>query len=120
MSTSTPAATRTSPPRRLVVGALGLAIACLAACSLLVERREQQCQTDAECSAFPAAVCDVKQGVCVKRSGAGCVDASGCYACAPTTTQEFQSACTDAGCVPYDNSALKPLLTADGGLPPVP
>jgi len=105
---------------RLVLAALGLAAALTAACSLIVEHRSQQCESDAECSAFTSAVCDVKQGVCVERAGDKCLDPSGCYVCEPKSTREFQSACTDAKCVPYDNAALKALLTADGGLPPIP
>jgi hypothetical protein len=106
--------------RRIIAAVAGLAATLSAACSLIVEHRSQQCQRDAECASFKNAVCDVKQGICVERAGDKCLDPSGCYACEPQNTRQFQTACTDAKCVPYDNGALKSLLTADGGLPPVP
>lgn len=106
--------------RRISAAAAALAAALTAACSLIVEHRSRQCDEDADCASFKNAVCDTKEGVCVERAGEKCVDPSGCYACEPKNTRQFQAACTDAQCVPYDNSVLKPLLTADGGLPPVP
>jgi hypothetical protein len=97
-----------------------------AACSLLIEHRDRQCSTNADCASFKGATCDTKQGICVgppdagAPPDAGCVGPSGCWACDPTTTHEHQTACTDAACEPYDNSVLAPLLSADGGLPPIP
>jgi hypothetical protein len=55
-------------------------------------------------------------------SGAGCTDADAgnCYSCPPATNDEFLNACNGQVCVPYDNSATNlPMLTADGGLPPI-
>jgi hypothetical protein len=106
--------------RRLLAAVLWLGVGLSAGCSLIVEQRSRQCDTDAQCSAFKDAQCDVKRGVCVAREGPGCVDPTGCYACPPTSTRQFQTACTGAACVPYDNTALKALLSPDGGLPPVP
>lgn len=58
-------------------------------------------------------------------SGAGggsCTDADAgnCYSCPPMTNTEFLNACNGMTCQPYDNSiANLPMLTADGGLPPI-
>lgn len=96
------------------LGALG------PACSLIVEHKSRQCDTDADCKGFAGAVCDVSQGVCAPRAGDKCVDPSGCWACAPTNSHEFQTACTDAVCVPFDNGVLAGMLEPDGGLPAIP
>jgi hypothetical protein len=105
---------------RILVATIGLCAVLGTACSLIIEHRSKQCSADADCAGFTSAVCDTLQGVCVPRSGEQCLDPSGCWACAPKNTKEFQSACTDAACVPYDNGALEALLTADGGVPPIP
>lgn len=104
----------------LVLAAAFAALAGGPACSLIVEHQSHQCETDADCKAFADAVCDTSQGVCAPRSGDKCVDPSGCWACAPTTTHELQTACTDATCVPFDNSVLAGMLGPDGGLPAIP
>ena len=53
-------------------------------------------------------------------STGGCVDAkTGCYACAPTTREQFLNACTDAVCVPFDTSKVT-ALNADGSRPDAP
>lgn len=43
-----------------------------------------------------------------------------CYACTPTTTDQFLNGCTDGQCIPFDKSRLSGLLAPDGGLPPLP
>lgn len=106
--------------RFLAAGLLGLAATASFACSLIIEHRDRQCEKDGDCAAFKNAQCDVGKGVCVERAGTGCNDPSGCYACEPKSTKEFETACTDAGCIKYDNTPLKALLEPDGGLPPVP
>ena len=111
---------RISLCRFLAAGLLGLWATASLACSLIIEHRSQQCARDSDCAAFKNAQCDVAKGVCVERAGPGCVDPSGCYACEPSNTQQFQTACTDAGCIPYDNTPLSGMLLSDGGLPPVP
>jgi len=42
-----------------------------------------------------------------------------CYSCAPKTTPDFLNACTNSGCVPFDDTRVT-RLPPDGGLPPVP
>ena len=43
-----------------------------------------------------------------------------CYACTPTTTDQFLNACTTAACVPFDDTARLANLLPDGALPPLP
>jgi hypothetical protein len=95
------------------------------ACSLFLDNQDQQCQKDADCSAFPGATCDTATHLCVGATSSGtagggsCTGDAGCYACAPKTTQEFLNACTTAQCEPFDRKRLTHLLP-DGGLPPLP
>ncbi len=115
----TPTQPRTHGPG--VVVTLVVAAAPLLGCSLAIESRDRQCERDADCSGFGAAVCDVAGGVCIQSAGtAGCVGPDGCFACPPTKTEEFLNACTDAECIPYDNTQLQGLLQEDGSVPPVP
>lgn len=94
----------------------------LAGCSLVIESRDRQCESDADCAGNEGAVCDLAGGVCVPDSTgtAGCVGPDGCFSCEPETPVEILNACTDAECVPYDNTQLQGLLEEDGSLPPVP
>jgi hypothetical protein len=101
----------------LVVPVLGLGAAT--GCSLVVESQDRQCEADADCSSFEDAVCDVAGGVCVSRL-AGCLGPDGCFSCPPAAQAEFLNACTDAECIPYDNTPLLGLLQEDGSVPPVP
>jgi hypothetical protein len=48
-----------------------------------------------------------------------CVGPNGCWACTPTTNDQFLNACSGS-CVTFDETRLNGLLTADGGLPPLP
>jgi hypothetical protein len=43
-----------------------------------------------------------------------------CYPCVPKVTAQFLNACTNAACVPFDDSKRVTHLLADGGLPPLP
>lgn len=104
------------------------AIGTATGCSLVIESRDRQCEQDEDCSGFVNATCDVAGGVCVARvtttsgstGSAACAGADGCFACPPTTTEEFLNACTDVGCLPFDNTQLQGLLLEDGSVPPVP
>jgi hypothetical protein len=51
-----------------------------------------------------------------------CVDPNrnGCWACTAQTTEQFLNSCGPGGCIPFDAKRLEGLLTADGGLPPLP
>jgi hypothetical protein len=92
-----------------------LLLALMSACSLLVERSDAQCATDADCLKFQTeqtgrTVCENK--VCVA-SGLG---PTGCFFGTPTTNAEFLNACSTAACRPFDNCARIGLC--DGGAPP--
>ncbi len=52
-------------------------------------------------------------------AGDECVGPSGCWACTPTTNDQFLNAC-GGQCVGFDPARVAPFLTADGGLPPLP
>jgi hypothetical protein len=112
------------------IGLLALfALACAAACSLVVHGNDLQCRNTSECARFPGTVC--KNAVCVTPSGTtsgsasttgtggSCAGDSGCYACTPENEQELLNACTDAQCERFDSARLTN-LTADGGLPALP
>jgi hypothetical protein len=140
---------RGAPRRRGLAAAalLGLALSTMAACSLLVEKRDQQCSADADCAQFAGAVCDTAEHVCKIKggtgggggsttstttsstgtttttgtggSGGGSCDGGSCYACEPATTEEFLNHCTTAPCKAFDRKRLTK-LGADGKLPPLP
>lgn len=124
-----------------VAGALGLMV--LYSCSLLVESRSQQCQSDQDCSAFGSAHCDTAKGICVggagggstgsstsgtqssTSNGGGCdvdggIDGGGCYNCAPTDDEQFLNHCTGSTCIPFDNKARVDALKNGGSLPKLP
>jgi hypothetical protein len=96
-----------------------LAVALLpsvSACSLIVNRHDRQCHTDADCSKFDTGA--VAQAVCQNNV---CVDSGlgpkGCFSGTPTTTAEFLNACTAAQCKPFDNCARLGLCETDATLP---
>lgn len=110
-----------------LVASSAAALAWLAGCSFVVESRDRQCERDADCAGLENAVCDLAGGVCVPdssttttTSSGGCEGPDGCYACPPQTQVQFLEACTDAECIPYDNTQLEGLLEPDGSVPPVP
>lgn len=118
-----------------------------AGCSLVIESQDRQCESDADCSGFTDATCDIAGGVCVPRAstssvvaassgtdagtggstatgtgtgGEDCVGPDGCFSCEPSAQAELLNACTDSACIPYDNGQLEGLLLEDGSVPPVP
>jgi hypothetical protein len=82
------------------------------------------CTTDAQCSAAFGAGSRCDTGYCTEASSPGCqktgADGRGCFGCTPKVTRDFQSACTDATCAPFDDAKRLTKLTPDGGLPPLP
>ncbi len=82
-------------------------------CSLIVENRQVQCSTDADCEKFaPHPLCVT--GVCVETGlgPAGCTVTS-----TPSTDADFLSACTTASCIPFDNCARLGWCDPNAALP---
>jgi hypothetical protein len=108
---------------RRAIAILAVVASAPTACSLFLDHDDQQCQKDADCSAFPGASCDSAIHLCVAASGStgsgSCTGDAGCYACAPKTNDQFLNACTGAECQPFDKKRLTH-LRPDGGLPPLP
>jgi len=73
-----------------------------------------QCSTNDDC---PGGSC--VDGYCSSTSCESAVDGRPCWACTPTTRDQFLNGCTNATCVPFDNGRVTK-LPADGTLPPVP
>ena len=49
-----------------------------------------------------------------------CLGPNGCWACTPTTNDQFLNSCGSGQCVTFDTARVAPFLTADGSLPPLP
>jgi hypothetical protein len=103
-------------PRSLYAVAASLVVAAgVFSCSLLVERRGEQCQTDTDCAQFAGAACDPGTHACVDKSQLACQ--KGDCVCNPTTPNDILNACPKGACTPFDDGRVK---LADGGLPPLP
>jgi hypothetical protein len=104
--------------RRVLVGVSALLLT--AGCSALLSLGDYSFSDAADASA------DHANGETGAGDGAaedaGCdVDlAITCYACVPTTTEQFLNSCTEGACVSFDRNRLNGLLLPDGGLPPLP
>ena len=123
--------------RTLTLLAVLLGLAKLCACSVALDTRIAQCQSNEDCARFGDSTCDLDQQLCVPRaipprndasaaaSSVGsdavsaCAGKNGCFACAPKLDPEFFNACTDSRCLPFDNRRLHN-LTPDGLLKPLP
>lgn len=82
------------------------------------------CTGDAQCASAFGAGSRCEAGYCTAVSSSGCekTNENGlpCFGCAPVKPQDFQNACTEASCAPFDDAERLTKLTADGGLPPLP
>lgn len=82
------------------------------------------CTSDAQCAAAFGAGSRCDTGYCTEASSPGCqktgADGRGCFGCTPKVTSDFQNACSDATCTPFDDAKRLTRLTPDGGLPPLP
>jgi hypothetical protein len=107
----------------LAAVALGCVTACVA-CSFLIDKNAIQCVSDADCHVGFYSSC--QRGVCVDPSAVGgsgagaCMSPTGCFRCTPEAGTDFLNACTDAGCVSFDNAARLTNLADDGKLKPLP
>jgi hypothetical protein len=126
---------------------ISLAVGMLSGCSLILDKRADQCTSDNECARFEGTHCDMQTRLCVGFPDAGgpppnqdsgstveadtpdapaeadvqpCRGANGCFQCTPTTDIQFASACSDAACQPFDNRTRLKNLRPDGGLLPLP
>jgi hypothetical protein len=113
----------------------GLLVFAVAACSLIVDPKAEQCSGPGDCAKFSGTIC--QQGFCVSSastgndgggqneggsSSSGGTDAgdgggidSGCVPATSTPAELANDTCTSAECVPFDNCAR--LGVCDGGLP---
>lgn len=103
-------------------GALAMAIVAVA-CSLGNIKRDD-CKNDEQCASVFGAGSTCKEGYCTPLTNAGCESKNdagiACFSCKPETTRDFENACTNVECAPFDNTKRLTKLTADGGLPPLP
>ena len=113
-----------SRSRALLGFAAALSAAIVAASCSLGNIARVDCTTDAQCAAAFGSGSRCDQGFCTEASSPGCqktgADGRACFGCAPRVTSDFQSACTDATCAPFDDEKRLTKLTPDGGLPPLP
>lgn len=87
-------------------------LAASAGCSLILDRGDTQCKTDADCTRFGGhPLC--QSGVCVP-SGLG---PDGCVAGPPQSQSGYLNACSTATCVPFDNCARLGLCGGQAMLP---
>jgi hypothetical protein len=105
-------------------GALTMAIVAVA-CSLGNIKRDD-CVNDAQCAVAFGAGSTCSQGYCspatTPNQGCESKNAAGlaCFSCKPEATRDFENACTNAECAPFDNKKRLTKLPADGMLPPLP
>ena len=122
----------------LLLGACGFAVAASAGCSPIVGLDGYSARADVS-DGGPSPGTDASDDGPGTSSGqtadgpdtasdAGAADSATCdvdlttqcYACSPIETVQFLNACTNATCVPFDDSARLTRLFPDGGLPPLP
>jgi hypothetical protein len=96
--------------RLLGLGGAAIALA-IASCTLIIERRSTQCDSDADCASFSRSACDTSRHVCVDVTCA-----SGDCVCDPQTPTEILNACPKRPCTPFDNGRVGG-LGKDGGVP---
>jgi hypothetical protein len=93
-------------------------------CSLLVDAKADQCNSDIDCVRFPGTFCDLSVRLCKAGDSSDADTLQGpsqdgsADACA--TISSFENACTNATCRPFDNRARLKHLPREGGLTPLP
>jgi hypothetical protein len=82
------------------------------------------CTSDDQCARAFGTGSKCSDGYCTTPTNPGCEKAGpngkNCFSCAPSSTPEFENACTGAACAPFDNATRLTRLNADGSLPPLP
>lgn len=110
--------------RALRAFVITLAAGIVAAACSLGNVAQVDCTSDAQCAAAFGSGSRCDTGFCTEASSPGCqktgADGRGCFGCTPRVTRDFQNACSDATCAPFDDATRLTKLTPDGGLPPLP
>lgn len=111
--------------RASVAGAaVAFAIAIIAVACSLGNIKPADCTSDLQCASHFGAGSKCSDGYCTPATNAGCekVADSGitCFSCPPMAGLDFENACTNAACEPFDDQKRVTKLTADGGLPALP
>ena len=89
---------------------LGLLATLIAACSVLLDTRRDQCESDQDCDGFPGQpVCHA--GLCMA------LGPRGCFFGTPSASDQFANQCTTADYVPFDN-CKRVGLCSSGAQPP--
>jgi hypothetical protein len=103
---------------------VALAVGTTAAACSLGNVAHEDCTTDTQCAAAFGAGSRCETGFCTEATSPGCqktgADGRACFGCTPKVTRDFETACTDATCAPFDDAKRLTKLTPDGGLPPLP
>jgi hypothetical protein len=106
-------------------GALSLVVAgsLLGGC-LLGNVTHDDCTSDDQCALAFGTGSQCKEGFCTTPTNPGCEkrgpDGQNCFSCTPSSTPQFENACTNATCAPFDNKTRLTKLNPDGSLPPLP
>ncbi len=116
--------TATSARALLAFFLVALAAGSTAAACSLGNVAHDDCTTDTQCAAAFGAGSRCQTGFCTEATSPGCqktgADGHACFGCTPKVTSDFETACTDATCAPFDDAKRLTKLTPDGGLPPLP
>jgi hypothetical protein len=104
-------------------GALTMAIVAVA-CSLGNIKRDD-CVSSEQCASVFGAGSTCQQGYCTPTENANCESKNdagiACFSCSkPEKLLEFENACTNAECAPFDDKTRVTKLLPDGKLPPLP
>jgi hypothetical protein len=110
--------------RALLALAAAVSAAIVAASCSLGNVAHDDCTSDSQCAAAFGGGSRCEQGYCTESASPGCqktgADGRACFGCAPKVTADFQNACTDATCAPFDDEKRLTRRKPDGGLPPLP
>jgi len=101
---------------------LGLLVALAVGCSLSNVRRDD-CTSDSQCELAFGTGSKCQSGSCTQPTNPGCekkgTNGQNCFSCVPSSTPQFENACTTATCQAFDPKRLTH-LNPDGSLPPLP
>jgi hypothetical protein len=108
----------------LIAAAGAIAIAITAVACSLANIKPVDCVSNAQCASHFGAGSECVDGYCTASPNAGCEKTTEagftCFSCPPKAGLEFENACTNAACEPFDDQKRLTKLTPDGGLPALP